>query len=402
MTKEQLQELLQKEKAGTCTPAELVQLHQWYEQLDVSGSLYIDNEPVQAVAELSNTLLLEFRQKLAAGQAPVRRLRPWRMIAAAVLLLVVCGLWLVVGRRNSGKPAVVSVDHEKKALFHDVLPGGDRAILQLGDGSNIVLDSVADGVLVEQGSVKVIKLHDGVLAYDHQSSIVNREPIPYNKVTTPRGGQYQLTLPDGTKVWLNAASSIRFPTVFDAKERRVAITGEVYFEVSPSASLSTGRIPFLVNVNDKAEVEVLGTHFNINAYDDEGSIKTTLLEGKVKVVNRESSIVNQTSVVLSPGQQASIPSKSNQSPQILVQTPNIDEVIAWKNGLFKYQEADIQTILRQAARWYDVEVVFEGQVTAERFRGTIGRQVKLSEFLQILELNNIHFDIQGKKIIVKP
>jgi transmembrane sensor len=393
MTKEQLQELLQKEKAGTCSPAELARLHQWYEQLDVSGSLYIDNEPVQAVEELSNTMLLEFRQKLAAGQAPVRRLRIWRMVAAAILLFVVGGWWFVVDRRGGSAPTVVDTP-----VVKDVLPGGNRAILQLADGTDIVLDSVADGVLVKQGGVKVIKLHDGVLAYDRQSSIVNREPIQYNTVTTPRGGQYQLTLSDGTKVWLNAASSIRFPTSFDPKERRVAITGEVYFEVAsallPSRSVggATGRLPFIVDVNGKASVEVLGTHFNINAYDDEAAIKTTLLEGSVRVTR------NAERITLQPGEQAVA---AAHSPLTIHHSPDIEETIAWKNGLFKYQEADIRTILRQAARWYDVEVVFEGPVTAERFRGTIGRQVKLSEFLQILELNNIHVNIQGKKIIVK-
>jgi transmembrane sensor len=393
MTKEQLQELLQNEKAGTCTPAELARLHHWYEQLDVSGSLYIDTEPVQAVEELSNTMLLEFRQKLAAGQAPVRRLRIWRMVAAAILLFVVGGWWFVVDRRGGSAPTVVDTP-----VVKDVLPGGNRAILQLADGTDIVLDSVADGVLVKQGGVKVIKLHDGVLAYDRQSSIVNREPIQYNTVTTPRGGQYQLTLSDGTKVWLNAASSIRFPTSFDPKERRVAITGEVYFEVAsallPSRSVggATGRLPFIVDVNGKASVEVLGTHFNINAYDDEAAIKTTLLEGSVRVTR------NAERITLQPGEQAVA---AAHSPLTIHHSPDIEETIAWKNGLFKYQEADIRTILRQAARWYDVEVVFEGPVTAERFRGTIGRQVKLSEFLQILELNNIHVNIQGKKIIVK-
>jgi ferric-dicitrate binding protein FerR (iron transport regulator) len=220
----------------------------------------------------------------------------------------------------------------------------------------------------------------------------HHSPLAYNTIATPRGGQYQLVLADGSKVWLNASSGLRYPTAFTGKERRVELTGEGYFEVAKNASM-----PFHVQVN-QMDVEVLGTHFNINAYDDESAVKTTLLEGSVKVVKRETANVKENPIVLQPGQQAEM---KPHSPLAINHSPNIEEVMAWKNGLFQFKAAGIETVLRQAARWYDVEFVYKGNIP-EKFSGQISRSANAEQLLKILELTGkVKFEINGKTIIVK-
>ena len=262
------------------------------------------------------------------------RIKPLYKWVAAVVLIV-CGLWFLAGRDRAPSIAVTP-------KTEDIAPGGDKAILTLADGTKVVLDTAGNGAITRQGNVTVIKLN-GQLAYQ-PSTLTSTSTLTYNTISTPRGGQYQLVLADGSKVWLNAASSLRFPTAFAGKERRVEVTGEAYFEVAHDAAM-----PFIVQ-RGEAEVKVLGTHFNINGYEDEPSLKITLLEGKVRVSSRD-----QTAV-LKPGQQAQL-----QTTNSKLQTTNqvdIDEVVAWKNGLFQFEQADIKTIMRQVARWYNVDVVF--------------------------------------------
>jgi transmembrane sensor len=332
--------------------------------------------------------------------ARLRRFRPhkiWWAAAAVIVLLLGVGLYRLL--QPPVQPAIVAVQET------DVPPGGNRAVLTLSDGSTIILDSASNGILAQQGSTQVLKTNSGQLAYS-PSTGGGRGEAAYNTLSTPRGGQFQLTLPDGTKVWLNASSSITYPVAFTDDERRVAIKGEVYFEVRPryrkrqQAGETGDKVRFMVNVNGQAEVEVLGTHFNINAYDDEESIRTTLLEGKVKVVNRESSIVNPPSAILKPGQQASISAQSNKSSQIVVLTPNIDQVMAWKNGAFNFENLSLKEVMRQLARWYDIEVVYAGKAPSVTFVGEMGRDVHLSKVLAFLKGSRINCHMEGARKLV--
>jgi ferric-dicitrate binding protein FerR (iron transport regulator) len=227
--------------------------------------------------------------------------------------------------------------------------------------------------------------------------------VAYNTVSTPRGGQYQVVLADGSKVYLNAASSIRFPAAFTGNERRVEITGEAFFEVTKRSLPSKGKMPFIVTIvqpsGSVAEVEVLGTTFNINSYANEPEIRTTLVEGSVKV----SSMVNGQSSMLQPGQQASILglSKSQPSHPIPIQTVDVSQETAWVKGLFFFNRSDIKTVFRQLERWYDIEVVYEGAVPDDTFSGKIQRNLPLSRVLKYLEKGNIHYQLYGKKLVIQ-
>lgn len=272
-------------------------------------------------------------------------------------------------------------------------PGTNKAILTLADGKQIVLDEAKNGNLADQGNTKVIKLN-GQIAYNEFAMAVpngKNAAVAYNTVTTPRGGQYQLILADGSRVWLNAESSLRFPTSFQGKERRVELAGEGYFEIAKDATK-----PFIVKINttseEKDEVEVLGTHFNIMAYNDEGIVKTTLLEGSVKI-NRNNKIA-----MLKPGQQAKL---QNQSIKV-VEDVDTDEAIAWKNGYFQFTSANLQQVMRQIARWYDVDISYEGKIPERKFGGKISRDNNASEVLKVLELSKVKFRIENRKIIVTP
>jgi ferric-dicitrate binding protein FerR (iron transport regulator) len=277
---------------------------------------------------------------------------------------------------------------KNKPFKNDVPPGGDKAVLTLADGSTIVLDDAQNGNLTQQGNTKVIKLN-GKLAYDPAKAGAGE--IVYNTISTPRGGKYQIELPDGTQVWLNAASSLHFPTAFIGRERKVEITGEAYFEVAPLTPKGGQKIPFIVSVNG-SEIEVLGTHFNVMAYSDEDAVKTTLLEGSVKFVNG-----NNTSL-LKPGQQSQLLRNGQVK---VVSDVDVENVISWKNGMFQFENADMETVMRQLSRWYDVEVVFKSKKLHDPLHVEIPFNTNLSDALKILEeAGTAKFEIEGKRIIV--
>ena len=312
----------------------------------------------------------------------------WKKMAVAasvVLVLGAGGFWWV--NNNNQEKSLSALKAEKLSSSKDFAPGGDKAILTLADGSTIILDSAKNGALTQQGNTNVLKLENGQLAYT--ASVIKAREMLYNTITTPRGGQYQVKLTDGTKVWLNAASSLKFPAAFTGHERRVEITGEAYFEVAHHAAM-----PFFVRKGE-AEVKVLGTHFNVNAYDDETDITITLLEGRVNV----SQLSHRHSQFLSPGQQASM-----KMDGLINVADDIDTemVMAWKNGLFDFTSADIKTIMRQISRWYDIEVSYEGQLPEREFSGKISRNANASTVLKILEQSDIHFRMEDKKIVVTP
>lgn len=302
--------------------------------------------------------------------------------AAAVLILLGLGIIAYLWTNNkNGRQIFIS---DKKHLQTDIRPGGEKAILTLADGTKIVLDSAANGNLANQGNVQIVKMANGQISYNLKGSA--RQDVMMNTMLTPKGGQYQLTLPDGTKVWLNAASSITYPAVFVGKERSVKVNGEAYFEVAKNE-----QQPFVVDVNGKLVVEVLGTSFNINSYANEADIKTTLIEGMVKVLKTKSS------VILKKGQQATV----SDAPAIsVVNDADIDKALAWKNGQFNFDGLDLRGIIRQLERWYDIEVEYRGAIDNATFKGKIDRSVHLSEVLKMLEALGEEFQLEGKKLIV--
>lgn len=323
--------------------------------------------------------------------APVRKMKWWR-VAAAILILFSASTYFWFN--SSTKNDEIVKTESAQELNNDVQPGGSKARLMMADGSVITLDSLQTTQLNEKDGTQIEKNGDK-LVYDDAAS--KGEDSLYNTLTTPRGGKYEVVLSDGSKVWLNAVSSLRFPTKFVGNERKVYLTGEAYFEV---AHLSTKggqvKLPFIVKVNtpsgDGGEVEVLGTHFNINSYADEETINTTLLEGSVKVNGADKSIL------LSPGEQSQL--KPGSSLQV-VKGINIDEAVAWKEGFFHFESADLSTILRQFSRWYDIDIVYEGKPKQRKFFGIVSRTSTLMNVLKMLKANDINFRVEGKRLIVK-
>lgn len=341
-------------------------------------------------------------EKLAANSVPiesdeaVRRPINWKfrymMAAAAIIIMVVAGYLLIPGGRNKNshkEPVIVQQQN-------DLPPGKYRARLTLADGSTIVLDSVNTDSLTRQGMATVAN-KNGKLEYNTAGTNGKHIASAMNTLTTAKAETYQLMLSDGGKVWLNAQSSIRYPVAFSGDVRKVEVTGEAYFEVAPSLKvLPNGqkvKRPFIVSANGM-EVEVLGTHFNINNYSDEAAIKTTLLEGKVKVTK------GSALTVLLPGQQAQLNKQTGQIKK--KENVDVDEAVAWRFGYFQFSDANLQTVLRQLVRWYDVDISYEGKVPEMSFMGKIPRNSNLSNVLKILETNDVHFRIEGKRIIVSP
>ena len=304
-------------------------------------------------------------------------IRRWWAVAA-LLIGTAVAVWLLVRIRTE---SVVAGRHP---LVHDRAPGRNVAVLTLADGSSITLDSAHNGVLAQQGAASVTKSGDGALAY--QAANGEKKIAVYNTLTTPRGGQYRLLLPDGSQVWLNAASSISYPTAFTGSERSVTITGEAYFEIAANASM-----PFRVQVSTpqgQKDIRVLGTHFNVKAYADETTVTTTLLEGSVQL----------GSEILKPGEAGQW--RADGTMQVDPHA-NLEEAVAWKNGMFHFEGANVAEVMRQLSRWYDVDVVFKGKLPDAKFDGEIPRNSNLTEVFRILQLSNVHFTVEDKKVIVE-
>lgn len=333
----------------------------------------------------TNTMLSKILGADATGKHSKNRnnIFLWAKISAAAIVLFFVGFGIYLHHHAPKQQTALA--KAEKLILHDALPGGNKAVLTLANGKTIILDNAQNGMLAQQGSTLIKKTADGQLLYN-AAGIANKKAAPeINVITTPRGGQYQVILPDGTNVWLNSASSLRFPTYFTGKSRQVEITGEAYFEVTKNPAM-----PFRVKTN-RADVEVLGTHFNIMAYDDEAVMKTTLLEGAVNITS------GNFSTRLKPGQQAQI-NRTGQNK--VVDDVDVDDETSWKNGIFQFRDAGIDVILRQAARWYDVDVIYKKGVPPKEFTGRISRNVKASELLNMLKYAGIDLKIEGKDIIV--
>ena len=310
---------------------------------------------------------------------PMRRWR-WPTAAAAAVIVVAAGVYLLRGRART--EGIVKA----KTYKQDVAPGVNGAVLKLADGSVIVLDSTGNGEVTRQGNTRIVKQASGQLVYQEQGA---SSEVLYNTLSTARGKQFRIVLPDGTKVWLNSFSSLRYPASFTGGRRSVEITGEVYFEVAPNAAM-----PFVVRTS-REEVTVIGTYFNINSYTDEPLEKTTLLEGAIQVSD------SSGKVVLRPGQQASF---GKNKGKIEVAEVNTADAVAWKNGYFHFDNADIQTVMRQLSRWYDVEVKYQGvPPTTGDVKGELGRGLTLAQVLKVLEQTRVHFRIEeDRRIVITP
>jgi len=394
---ERIRYLLEHRLAGDLTAAErrelALVLQDTAQETSVQGQLQLLMEESPAGDEIrvsrwdkNIAAILDADKGAAPRRIPVYKKYGWAA-AAAVLILLAGGVY--VWRMPAKQPAVAVTQPES-----DVAPGGNKAMLILAGGKRIVLDSAANGSIARQGNVNIIKLSNGQLVYNLNG---NAGEIGMNTMATPVGGQYQLTLPDGTKVWLNAASSITYPTAFAGKERKVSIIGEAYFEVANDKAR-----PFTVNVNNESEINVLGTHFNVNAYADETAARTTLLEGSVQISSHAGGRAEQ--VVIKPGQQAVAQHPGSNAPRQIsvVNEPDVEQAIAWKNGRFNFNGADLHTVMRQLTRWYGINVKYEGNVSDEVFQGELTRDLNLSQVLRILGKMEIKFRIEGKTLVVMP
>ncbi|MGO3109652.1 MAG: FecR family protein [Sphingobacterium sp.] len=369
MEKRALKDLLKRYRENKCTEEERAYIESWYNK-DIKDEITISEQEIehdiQAIRE----------------QLPVPVRRPaiaWRGYAAAAAVAIICGLFFYIrsvpdAKNLSSKSVVVTAS--------DVMPGSNKATLTLADGSEVLLDDQAVGTIAQQAEQMVYKTEDGQIVYQSGEQQTDLSKPSFNTITTPRGGQYHVTLPDGTKVWINAASSLRYNTSNAAGERLVELKGEGYFEVAPDADR-----PFKV-ITDNQVVEVLGTHFNINSYNDEPSTKTTLLEGSVKILEKKT----KRTAVLKPGQQASL-GKNN---KLMVKNVAAGDAVAWKDGLFRFNHSDIEIVMRQMSRWYDVEVEFEGEEPAIKLWGEVYRNVNASQALEILTYFNLKYRIETK------
>jgi transmembrane sensor len=331
---------------------------------------------------------IQFTSRPAKQKSISKKILRYSIAASIVLIAGTIMIFLLMNKKD--KPEI------SKTEKVDIQPGGNKARLMIANGKVIDLEKARNGLLDSAEGNEVLKTAEGQLSYESNTN----KAKGYHILTTPVGGQYQVTLPDGTRVWLNAESSLKYPVVFGG-ERVVELTGEGYFEAAPSDSPQGGGLgTFVVKLDNGTEVRVLGTSFNIMAYNDEAEIKTTLLEGRVKIGRWPLAVGPEIiSIELKPGEQA----QADKSGSIKVNTDvNVDEAVAWKNGQFKFKDQPIEVVMRQVARWYDAEVVYEGKKTDYHFNATIYRKEPVSKLLELLEATNrVHFVIEGKKIVVR-
>ena len=328
-------------------------------------------------------------QKSDSGKFILSNSRAWYQIGVAASLLVILsiGLYFYSNRTFDDQKTIAKSEIIQQKVI--IQPGGDKAVLTLSDGSKIILEDAKKGLLANQAGVSIQKTADGELLYSFAKNMrripeANPSEVIYNKIETPFGGKYQINLPDGSKVWLNSASSLRFPAFFSGKTREVELNGEAFFDVAKNPDM-----PFKVITKDQI-VEVLGTQFNINSYADEESFKTTLIEGSVKVIYKDRVIL------LNPGQQFQPSLKSSK-----VIEADTEEVTAWKDGYFLFKDEDIQSIMRKISRWYNVDVSYSGEIPDVGFGGNISRSKGIDEVLNVLQLTDaVHFKVEGRRITV--
>ena len=382
-------ELVARYKDGSLSSEEIAELdrwlaederhRKWFDHLMNQGNL-VDQE--EALKEFKDINGAELSRTLAdAGivhPSKVRTRAGWAIAASVSIILLGLASLYVYRLRTTNTVSQITA-----AVKNDLPPGGNKATLTLGDGSVISLDSTGNGLLATQGKMKVVKVGEGEVTYSGESG----KGIIFNTLTTPVAGKFQIVLSDGTKVWLNSSSSLVYPSSFEGGERTVTLSGEGYFEVAKNKAM-----PFIVKLADGNSVKVLGTHFDVMAYKDEPAVKTTLLEGSVSVQS------GQSSSLLKPGECAEIPTPGTVR---IVKGVDVDEAIAWKQGLFQFQNADLSVILRQVSRWYGVTVVYKNQIHTEPLKGMAPRNVNLSKLLEGLSgMTGVHFTLNENQLIV--
>jgi ferric-dicitrate binding protein FerR (iron transport regulator) len=391
------------------TEGEKQELSRWLNESESNQSWFneiIDKEKLagklQEYANFAGESIWQKTVNKINSDATVVRMHPvsgsWKryVIAASVLVVISTAAWMVLV--NNPKKDIAekkgSVNPEKIVI----VPGSKKAVLTLGDGSGIALDKVQNGTIAKQGKTEIIK-RDGEILYNAEYVAEDNEVV-YNTITTPKGGDYMAILPDGSKVWLNAASSLRFPIVFAGNYRNVQLTGEAYFEVSRNAA-KPFSIDIMKNGHLESSVKVLGTHFDVQAYNDEKNIETSLLQGLVQVsaVNQD---LSRTSAIkrIKPGQQAQVRDGSIK----VIEPANLKNVVAWTEGYMSLEgpNANIGSIMRQIGRWYNVDVEFKDQNQSRTFTGKLPRNLPLKDLIEILNYNNIRVKLEGNKLIVTP
>lgn len=393
-------ELFKRYLNNVCSPQEIELLMSHFGTLNekdlrnsISDALRNGNDPVslspdlkQHLASLYKNIVPQLKNdERKIIELPFYKRKAFIYLSAACIALIVTGIAAML---HNNYPNVKFKDLAAELVSHDIPPGGNKAILTLADGKTITLNEAADGELVKAEGMVIRKTGHGQLVYEVVGNEAAAATDSHNTVSTPKGGTYQIILPDGTTVWLNAASTLKFPTSFvSLNERKVELNGEAYFEVTKNA-----KQPFKV-LTAKQEVQVLGTHFNISSYADEPAVKTTLFEGSVKVKNLRG--VKEGNVILKPGQQSII-----NEGVIKVTKADVDEVLAWKNGVFVFNDEPLESIMKKVSRWYDVEVVYEGVDKNKLFGGSVSRFDNVSKVLRQLELTGgVHFKVEEGRII---
>lgn len=376
MDEQSAKSLINKYQTGTCTAEEKAIVENWLILGEITKFNLSDDELDED--------LLDLQQRLHTAIVPKRRTL-WPRIAVAASFLICLGIAFYFYTDVKKESAVTTA-------YKDIVPGSNKAILTLANGAKISITDAKNGEIIKESGIIVSKTADGQLVYKmtDRNKRSKTKDLAYHTIETPRGGQHQVILPDGTRVWLNAESSIRFPESFaNVKTRNVELKGEAYFEVQKDL-----KHPFIVTTI-KQEIEVLGTHFNINSYLDEQKSVTTLLEGSVKV----QAVMNHNFSVIKPGQQAI----SKGTKDLSVAVADIDQVMDWKNGDFMFKKESLHGIMRKVCRWYDVNVEYGEQVDVNQtYSGLVSRSKNISEVLKIMQVaGQLKFDVIGKKVIVK-
>jgi transmembrane sensor len=374
MEKDKAKDILERYSKGLCTDEEKAWVETYYNlHRDTPENELSEEELMAALNSIEQSLPVQKRKPM-----------PWPLIAAAAACLIVglLGWWLYI------IPRQVSAQKEQPVVAQQVIvPGGNKAILTLANGQKISLTDAANGNIAKEAGISITKTSGGQVVYRVVAASSGGTDHAFNTIETPVGGQYQVELPDGTKIWLNSKSSLRFPARFSGTERRVEMTGEAYFEVAHNKEK-----PFRV-FSDNQIIEVLGTHFNINAYHDEDAVKTTLLEGAVKI------LATGKQVILKPGQQSQMAGGSIRT----VDEVNTADIIAWKNNKIQFTDLDIHSIMRMLARWYDIDVNYSGREISTTFGGSVSRSKNIDVILKLLEATgDVHFKIEGRRVTVMP
>lgn len=383
MTREEYNALYEKYLSGNCTSEEKKAIEYYQDNIDLEKNHW-NKDRMGEQEVLKETIHTELMASIARRERiQVLKIRTWYAAAAAIILILSSGLYFNSLRKN----VPVLTKTESPRFKNDVLPGNNRAILTLDDGSQINLDEARNGVLASENNTNIRKTGSGQLEYSIDNNPI--ESIKYNTLSTPMGGQYQLALPDGSRVWLNSGSSIRFPTAFIGKERIVELKGEAFFDIKENK-----KMPFIVHTSNSMDIRVLGTQFNVMAYDDEKNINTTLIEGSVQILKESGT------ALLEPGQAAIL---NKGTGKIRIAAADIEEAVAWKNGYFIFSNENIESIMRKVSRWYNVDVDYQGNLNNKDFVGTISRDKNISELLKMLELTGaIHFKVEGRRVTVMP